>query len=136
MEYLKPIPIPSQESKPYWEALRAHKLLMPHCDACDKFWFPPSHNCPRCAAENWQWRPVRGQGRIFSYVVYHRVYHPGFASEVPYAVGVIELDEGPRLLSNVIGRAPQDLRCDMRVEVTFDDITPEATIPKFRVIDQ
>jgi uncharacterized OB-fold protein len=66
-------------------------------------------------------------------VVYHRVYHPGFADEVPYAVAVIELEEGPRMLSNVIGLPPDDLRCEMPVEVVFDDITDQATIPKFRV---
>ena len=60
-----------------------------------------------------------GRGRIFSYVVYHRVYHPGFADEVPYAVAVIELDEGPRMISNVVGIAPDKLVCDMKVEVTY-----------------
>ena len=134
MDYRKPIPNPSPESKPYWEALREHRLVMPRCEACEKYWFPPSLYCPHCSSTEWSWQPVKGTGRIFSFVVYHRVYHPGFAEEMPYAVAVIALDEGPRMLSNVVGTPPDKLACDMRVEVVFDDITPDATIPKFRVV--
>jgi uncharacterized OB-fold protein len=77
---------------------------------------------------------VSGRGRVFSYVVYHRVYHPGFADEVPYAVAVIELDEGPRMISNVIGIAPAELACDMRVEVAYQPITEEITLAKFKPV--
>jgi hypothetical protein len=75
-----------------------------------------------------------GRGRIFSYVVYHRVYHPAFAQEVPYAVAVIELDEGPRMISNVIGIAPDKLSCDMKVEVAYQPITDTITLPKFKPV--
>ena len=77
---------------------------------------------------------MSGRGKVFSYVVYHRVYHPGFAGETPYAVAVIALEEGPRMLSNVTGIAVEDITCDMPVEIVFDDITDEATIPKFRPV--
>ena len=77
-------------------------------------------------------RKMGGRGRIFSYVVYHRVYHPAFAQEVPYAVAVIELDEGPRMISNVIGIAPDKLVCDMKVEVAYEPITEAITLPKFK----
>ena len=71
-----------------------------------------------------------GRGRIYSFVVYHRVYHPAFESDVPYAVAIVELDEGPRLLSNIVGMRPEDVRCDMRVRVVFED-EGGVTIPKF-----
>lgn len=131
-EYKKPIPVPSAEAQPYWDGLRDRKLLMPRCDACGKYWFPPSLLCPHCNATKWAWSSTSGRGRIFSYVVYHRVYHPGFANEVPYAVAVIELDEGPRMISNVIGIAPDKLACDMRVEVVYQPITETITLPKFK----
>ncbi len=99
MEYKKPIPVPSQESQPYWDGLREQKLMMPRCDDCQHHWFPPSFLCPNCNSSKWTWTKMSGRGRIFSYVVYHRVYHPAFAGEVPYAVAVIELDEGPRMYS-------------------------------------
>jgi len=131
-EYKKPIPVPSAEAQPYWDGLRDRKLLMPRCDACGKYWFPPSLLCPHCNATKWTWASTSGHGRIFSYVVYHRVYHPGFADEVPYAVAVLELDEGPRMISNVIGIAPDKLACDMRVEVVYQPITETITLPKFK----
>ena len=131
-EYNKPIPVPSAESQAYWDGLRDRKLLMPRCDACGKYWFPPSLLCPHCNETKWTWTSTSGRGRIFSYVVYHRVYHPGFAEEVPYAVAVIELDEGPRMVSNVIGIAPDKLTCDLRVEVVYQPITDTVTLPKFK----
>jgi uncharacterized OB-fold protein len=130
-EYNKPIPVPSAESQAYWDGLRDRKLLMPRCDACGKYWFPPSLLCPHCNATNWTWTSTSGRGRIFSYVVYHRIYHPGFADEVPYAVAVIELDEGPRMVSNVIGIAPDKLACDLPVQVVYQPITDTITLPKF-----
>jgi uncharacterized protein len=131
-EYNKPIPVPSAESQAYWDGLRDRKLLMPRCDACGKYWFPPSLLCPHCNATKWTWTSTSGRGRIFSYVVYHRIYHPGFADEVPYAVAVIELDEGPRMVSNVIGIAPDKVACDLRVEVVYQPITDTITLPKFK----
>ena len=108
---------------------------MPRCDDCARFWFPPSLLCPHCGSDRSGWHEVSGCGRVFSYVVVHRVYHPGFADEVPYVVAVIELDEGPRMISNVIGIAPDKVACDMRVQVAFEDIAGEATLPKFAVVD-
>ena len=133
-EYKKPVPVPSRESQPYWDGLRDGKLLMPRCDRCEKYWFPPSLLCPHCYSARWTWTETKGRGRIFSYVVYHRVYHLAFAQEVPYAVAVIELDEGPRMYSNVIGIAPEKLVCDMHVEVAYEPITDAITLAKFKPV--
>lgn len=133
-DYGKPIPVPSDESRPYWNGLREHRLLMPHCDDCAHVWFPPTQFCPACASAAWTWKQASGRGRLYSYVVYHRLYHPGFADELPYAVAVIELQEGPRMISNVLDVPPDRLVCDMPVEVVFVDITDTATIPKFRPV--
>ena len=133
-EYKKPIPVPSKESQPYWDGLRDGKLLMQHCSSCKGYWFPPSLLCPHCNAATWAWTETKGRGRIFSYVVYHRVYHQAFAGDLPYAVAVIELDEGPRMYSNVIGIAPDKLVCDMKVEVVYERITDTITLPKFKAV--
>ena len=79
-----------------------------------------------------EFKQASGRGKVFSYVVFHRVYHPGFADEVPYVVALIELEEGPRLLSNVIGIEPDAVVCEMPVQVAYEDITETATLPKFR----
>jgi uncharacterized protein len=107
---------------------------MPRCNACEQYWFPPSTHCPNCTSADFAWTPVSGRGKVFSYVVYHRVYHPGFAGDVPYTVALIELEEGPRMISNVIGIPPDQVSCDMQVEVVFEDVGDIATLPKFRPV--
>jgi hypothetical protein len=131
--YSKPIPVASVESAPYWEGLRNHRLLMQKCSGCKNFWFPPSLLCPHCGSAHNEWCELSGRGRVFTYVVVHRVYHPGFAGDVPYVVAVIELDEGPRMVSNVVGVTPDQVACDMRVEIVFEDIPQNMTLPKFAV---
>ncbi len=127
----KPVPRPSPESLPYWNAAREHRLEIQCCDACGQFWFPPSQSCPHCQSTNFTWTPVSGRGKVFSFVTYHRVYHPAFAKAVPYVVALVELDEGPRLLTNIVGVPPQQVACDMPVQVTFDDYDDNVAVPKF-----
>jgi len=128
----KPAPRPSPESVPYWKAAREHRLEIQHCEACGQFWFPPSQSCPHCQATNFTWTPVSGRGKVFSFVTYHRVYHPAFAKEVPYVVALVELEEGPRLLTNIVGMPPEQVACDMPVQVTFDDYDEGVAVPKFK----
>jgi uncharacterized OB-fold protein len=132
--YDKPVPVPSHESKPYWEGLRRHELLMPRCAACGHRWFPPTHLCPQCRSGRVEWERVSGRGKVHTFVLFHRNYHKGFAAERPYCVAVVELEEGPRMLSNVIGIPPQEVTCEMAVEVVFEDITDTATLPKFQPV--
>jgi uncharacterized OB-fold protein len=135
MSYKKPVPVPSIESKPYWNALRDHRLLMPHCDDCGHSWFPPSLLCPACNSSKIGWKQSSGRGTVFSFVVFHRVYHPGYEGEVPYAVGLIELEEGPRIVSNVIGLPTDQIACGMPVKIVYDDIVENVTIPKFEPVE-
>lgn len=130
--YTKPLPVPTSASQPYWDAARRHELALQHCDACGKVWFPPAELCPECLSNAFTWKPVSGRGTLFSYVVYHRPYHPGFKNELPYNVSIVELDEGPRLVTNVVGVDNDKLRVGMRLEVWFNDVTDEVTLPKFR----
>jgi uncharacterized OB-fold protein len=126
-----PLPEPSAESAPFWAAAQENRLVIPRCKSCSTTWFPPTHACPSCGSNDHVWVPASGRGTIFSFVVVHRVYHPGFAGRVPYVVAVIELEEGPRLLSNVVGVPPASIRCDMPVRVTFDERRGGMTIPQF-----
>jgi uncharacterized OB-fold protein len=79
-----------------------------------------------------EWVTVTGRGRLYTWVVVYQRYHPGFAQETPYNVAIVELDEGPRLVTNIIGCQNEALRIGMEVEVTFDDVTDEITLPRFR----
>jgi len=133
LEYLKPLPRSTPETAPFWEACRRHSLELQQCDACSKFWFPPSNRCPHCLSADWKWSAVSGKGQVFTFTVFHRAYHKGFADELPYAVAVVELDEGPRLVSNVVGCAPEDVKIGMPVSVIFQDVTADATLFKFQL---
>ncbi len=90
--------------------------------------------CPKCWGRNLEWRALSGKGKVFTFSVIHQVYHPGFKGETPYVTAVIELDEGARFLSNVVGCAPEDVKIDMPVEVYFEDINEDVTLPKFRPV--
>ena len=130
-DYLKPIPVPSKETKPFWEATRQKKLVMPRCTSCGAYRFPVSRHCRACGKEGHEWVEVSGRGKVFSFITYHRHYHPGWANELPYVVGLIELEEGPRIISNIVGIEPEKISCDMPVAVRFEPITPEIALPKF-----
>ena len=131
----KPVPRPAPESVHYWQAAREHRLELPRCNACGQFWFPPSQSCPHCLAADFAWAAVSGVGKVFSFVTFHRVYHPAFARDVPYVVALVELAEGPRLLSNIVGVPPDAVACDMPVKVVFDDVAEDVSIPKFAPLD-
>ncbi len=130
--YKKPLPVSSPESRSFWEGCRRHELLVQRCAECHAFWFPPSILCPECLGTAWEWTKISGWGRVYSFVVFHRVYHVGFTDEIPYVVAVVELEEGPRLMSNIIGCDPYDVHCEMAVEVVFEDVSETVTLPKFR----
>lgn len=131
----KPLPQPSATSRPFWDGCRTHTLMLQRCLHCGTFRFPPRRLCPECLSAEGEWRRGSGRGRIYSFVVYHRLYHPAFAADLPYNVAVVELTEGPKLVSTIVGCANADLRCDMPVEVIFEDVTPEVTLPKFRPVE-
>ena len=132
MAYAKPIPVPSEESRPFWDATSRGELLLQRCGDCGAHRFPPSVLCPECSSTAADWRPVSGRGKVYSFVIFHRAYHPAFADDVPYAVACIELEEGPRLMSNIVGIPPDEVRCDMPVAVVFEKITDDISLPKFR----
>lgn len=83
--YAKPIPVTSHESRPYWEALRKHELVMPRCGACGHRWFPPTLLCPSCRSAAVAWEPVSGRGKVFPFVVFHRTYHKVLPTSGPIA---------------------------------------------------
>ncbi len=133
-EYLKPIPSPSEDSKPFWAGAKRHELCLQRCQSCGAFRFPPAPLCPECTALGGEWTKVSGKGKVYSFVVFHRAFHKAFEKDLPYAVAVIELAEGPRLLSNIVGIPPDQVRCDMPVELVFEDITADVSLPKFKPV--
>lgn len=134
MPYYKPLPVISPDTKPFWDAARRHELRLQRCRACGAMWFPPAAVCSNCLATGVEWVKVSGRGKVDSWVIFHQAFFPSFAEELPYNVAVIELEEGPHIVSNLVGVRNEDIRRGMPVEVVFEDVTPEVTLPKFRAV--
>lgn len=133
-EYLKPLPAITPLNQPYWDGLKHRELKMQRCDSCQKVWYPPSPFCPRCWSRKFTWSKLSGRGRVSSWVVFHQAYFKGFAGEIPYNVAEVELDEGPRLMTNLVGVANDAIRSGMRVEIVYDDATEDLTLAKFKPV--
>jgi uncharacterized protein len=110
-----PKPEPTEVSRPYWDALREGHLVFQRCD-CGHAWLPARRLCPACLQPAVRWERASGRGRLISWVVYHTAYHPAFESRLPYNVALVELEEGPRLLTNMVD-ANERLRGDATVEL-------------------
>lgn len=128
-EYPKPLPKPSLISKPFWDGARKHELRLQRCQGCHLFVYYPRERCPHCFSTQLEWKPVTGRGKVYSYTVVHRASHRSFAD--PYVLAIVELEEGPRLTTNIVAE-PSQVRVDMPVVVQFDDVTPEHTLVKFK----
>ncbi len=133
MSLAKPRPAADPDSAAFWQACREHRLMVQRCAQCGQIRFPPGPRCAACGASEHEWIEASGRGTVFSWIVVrHPVPAEVYAGEVPYVVALIELEEGVRLASNVIGCAPEDVCADMPVEVVFDDVEAGISLPKFR----
>jgi uncharacterized OB-fold protein len=131
-EYEGPLPKPDADSQAYWDGARRHELLLQQCGACGKFRFYPRSICPYCMSDKFEWRKSAGRGTVYSFTVIHRAPSPVFRARVPYVLALIELEEGVRMMSNVIDCDLTQVRIGASVEVVFDDVSAEITLPKFR----
>jgi uncharacterized OB-fold protein len=132
MEYMKPLPKLNADTKPFWDGCRNHELRFQKCAECGHIRWPPSILCPLCYSKEVEWIRASGKGTVFSFVVYHKAYHSAFDADLPYVVAIVELEEGPHFLTNIVGCDPGMVRCDMPVDVSWEDITEEFSLPKFR----
>ena len=133
-EYKKPLPRPIsvELTRPFWEAAKRHELMMPRCTKCDHFHFYPREECPRCFSREIEWATVSGRGRLHSYTIVHQAANRVFQDDTPHVYAMVQLDEGPRMISNVVDCELDDLRVDMPLLAVFDDVTPEWTLVKFK----
>ena len=136
-EYKKPLPTPSGLSQPFWDAAREHRLLFQRCRECGTSVFYPRDVCPgpTCfGVGTLDWVESSGKGSVYSYTINYQPANPSFADDVPYVLAIIQMDEGWRMDSNTVNIDPQDVRIGMRMEVFWDDVTPEFSLPKFQPV--
>lgn len=132
--YAKPLPVLDVWNRPFWEACKRGKLTMQRCAETGEFFYPPSPVSPATRKPDWTWEELSGRATVWSWVVMHQVYYEGFRGEVPYVIAQVKLEEGPMIVTNLVGVAPDAIIKDMAVEVVFEDATDEIAIPKFRPV--
>jgi uncharacterized OB-fold protein len=130
-DYAKPLPRPTELSKPFWDGLKDEVLRLQRCGPCDRFVFYPRTLCPYCMGQELEWVRVSGRGKVYTYTVVRRAMIPAFQADSPYVFAIVELDEGPRLSTNIVNCEIEDVRVDMPVQASYDDVTAEITLLKF-----
>jgi len=130
----KPLPVIDHDSAPYWEAAREGRLDIPLCGDCGKHHFYPRSVCPYCHSDNLSFDTVSGRGEVHTFTIARRPAGPAFADDVPYVVALIELEEGPRMMSRIQTDDPENVHIGAKVEVTFVKATDEVTFPYFKII--
>lgn len=134
-QFPRPLPQPTPETQHFWDGTKQHELRLQRCDQCAHAYFPPRPFCPKCSSRSVSVFTASGKATLHSYIINHRP--PPFAGfEAPYAIAVVELEEGPRLMTNIVDtpQTPEALELDMPLEVTFEDVTDEISLPKFRPV--
>ena len=133
-QYSKPIPSPQGESDYYWQKAKEHELWLRKCDDCGQPYFYPRDISPCCFSKNTSWIQASGNATLYTYGIVQRAPHPGFRDDVPFVTAIVELEEGPRMATNIVIDEPSEdnLKVGMALQVTFEDITDEIALPKFR----
>jgi uncharacterized OB-fold protein len=130
--YSKPLPEIDDINRPFWEATRRGELQLQRCKDCRHVWYPAGTNCPKCLSTSFEWGPMSGLATVWSFIVYHHCWHRGFEKEIPYNVAMIQLDEGPIVITNVVDVKNEAIKVGMPVKVVFEPATDEVTLFKFK----
>jgi uncharacterized OB-fold protein len=130
----RPVPLPDEITAGFWDSIRAHRLSLQRCASCSRFNHPPTLSCRACGSDDVVYETVSGRGTVYSYTVMRDAPAPGFRDHVPFLIGLVELVEQPRLLivTNLIDVDLADVRIGLDVEVAFETISEDCTLPQFR----
>lgn len=130
----RPLPKPYPDTRPYWEGAKNNQLLLQKCNSCQTLQFYPRGVCSSCLSSNLTWQQASGQGTVYSFTVNHRPPHPGFADMLPFVTAIIELEEGVRMMSNIVQCDPGHVAIGMPVAVVFEQVMDDITLPMFRPV--
>ena len=133
--HVKPMPAPDPDSQAYWDGLKEGRLLLQHCNDCGHVQLYQQSICRKCAGTNLVHRPASGRGTVHSFSVVYRAPGPAFKQDTPYAVLLVELAEGPRMISSLAeGCDPMGVTFDMPVELVCDTVSDAVVLPRFRPV--
>ncbi len=128
-------PNSTEYSEGFWVGVRRGELVIQRCTACERLRHYPQPMCPDCHSVDFDWAPVTGRGVIYSYTVAHRAFHPAWKDDVPYVLATIELEEGVRMMTDLIGIDPNTVEIGQKVEVYFEELPGRGMMPRFRRVD-
>jgi uncharacterized protein len=130
----RPLPVPDEQSAPFWAATAEHRLVLPRCAGCGRCSHPPAAVCPHCGVTDptWSFQPVQGNGTVCSWTVLHQSFLPGFEGDLPLVLVDVRLDEDDvRLIGRLVEGVAGPLRAGARVRVVFEDLAPGVAVPAF-----
>lgn len=134
----KPLPAITSEAKPFWDAAAQNKLVMQHCQDCGAWVWTPRPLCNECGSAGVEWTPMSGKGEVYSFTVIRQVVgraaSKAFEPDIPYVVAWVDLDEGPRMITNIVGCPVEEVKLGMKVSVTFEQASKEVWLPKFKPV--
>ncbi len=128
----RPLPSGKGDAAPFWQAVREGRIVLPRCPACDNFVFPPRPHCPICHGRHLDWVEVSGRAHVYTATVVHRATHPWFMDKTPYVYALVELAEGVRLPTQIVGIPPEEVEIGLEVEPVFERVDDTHTLLLFR----
>ena len=131
-----PIPVPNLDNQEFFDRCREHQLVLRRCRDCSLFSHPPRPNCPGCASDNLEWVKSPGRGTVYTFTITRQPVSRAFEGRLPWAVVDVELDEGVHLISNLVGCDLEEIEIGMQVDVVFEEVNSEITLPKFKKVGQ
>lgn len=139
LDVRKPLPAVTPEAKPFWDAAAQNKLTIQRCQECKAWVWTPRPSCNECGSERVEWTPMSGQGEVYSFTVIRQVVgraaSKAFEPDIPYVVAWVDLEEGPRLITNIVQCPAESVKLGMKVTVAFEQSTPQIWLPKFKPIN-
>jgi len=133
-DYTLPIPTADEASEPFFRGAKERKLMLLRCTGCGRHRLPGRERCADCWSTNAEWVQASGRGKLYTFGIMHQQYHPAFAGAIPYNFALVELEEGPRLVTSIVDCPNEELRVDMPVQAVFDDVSEETTLVRFRPV--
>jgi len=127
-----PLPVPDEDSRPFWDYCREGELRAQRCTACGRLRYPARPTCPECGSTDLEWQLLTGRGKVYTFAISHQAIHPALEGRVPFTTLIVELDEGLRMTSNLVEASPP-VEIGTAVEVSFDRVNDEITLPRFKV---
>jgi uncharacterized OB-fold protein len=131
-KYLKPLPVIDEEMRPWWEALQRHELYVQKCRDCGDLRYHPRAQCTNCLSPRTEWVRCSGRGQVYTFTATYQNQGAGFRESLPYIMAWVELEEGVKMLTNLVECRPEEAKIGMPVEVVYEDVTPQVTLAKFR----